>query len=522
MASRGGTGKVSAGQTAGQPVFYSYARLSWNPSTRELEKIETQHGDNDATIARHGGTIGQYLDDGLSAWKAGVRRKGFESLLERAQSGVTQGIAVWHVDRLFRQPRDLERLIDLADHGFRVISSHGSRDLSDPDDRFILRIEVAHAARSSEDTSRRIRRRQQRYREEGRPVGGAPGFGFPRRERPPAGAARAGSGRQPEGGDDEVERPMVAVEQVEAERRALREAVAGLLAGLINQSQIARSWNAAGLSTATGQRWSSDRVRQTLLRPVMAGRIEYDGELISRMPGEPLISERDWLRLRALVESRRRGRPHSPRYLASGVLRCGGCGTKMSGHIAMTRGREQRRYVCHAHRGGCGLTIEMTGTDRELRALTVARLSDSRYAAAIATARAQVSARLAVVTGEIEQIEALAAALSEKVGRREMTLADFEKSYSFLRADLHPLVAERDLLAGGAIEGPTQVLSGAEVARHWDEAETVQERRAMLVDAIGTDQVRVLPSIPGTRVHVFNPDRIVLGPAGAPLAPRTR
>ena len=44
----------------------------------------------------------------------------------------------------------------------------------------------------------------------------------------------------------------------------------------------------------------------------------------------------------------------------------------------------------------------------------------------------------------------------------------------------------------------------------------------MLVDAIGTDQVRVLPSIPGTRVHVFNPDRIVLGPADAPLAPRTR
>jgi hypothetical protein len=34
------------------------------------------------------------------------------------------------------------------------------------------------------------------------------------------------------------------------------------------------------------------------------------------------------------------------------------------------------------------------------------------------------------------------------------------------------------------------------VARHWDEAETVQERRAMLLDAIGTDQVRVLPTAP--------------------------
>ena len=128
-----------------------------------------------------------------------MRRKDFETLLERARAGATQGIAVWHVDRLFRQPRDLERLIDLADHGFRVISSHGSRDLSDPDDRYILRIEVAHAARSSDDTSRRIRRRHQRYREEGRPVGGPPGFGFARRDRSqprptegPAGHPRAG------------------------------------------------------------------------------------------------------------------------------------------------------------------------------------------------------------------------------------------------------------------------------------------------------------------------------------------
>jgi site-specific DNA recombinase len=67
VASKGDTGKVSAGQAVDRPVFDSYARLSWNPSTRELEKIETQHGDNDGTIVRHGGTVGRYLDDGLSA-----------------------------------------------------------------------------------------------------------------------------------------------------------------------------------------------------------------------------------------------------------------------------------------------------------------------------------------------------------------------------------------------------------------------------------------------------------------------
>lgn len=112
-----------------------------------------------------------------------MRRLSFERLLERASMGTSQGIAAWHVDRLFRQPRDLERLIDLADSGFRVISSHGTRDPSNPDDRFILRIEVAHAARSSDNASRRIKRRNAVYRERGRTTGGRPGFGFPRRDR---------------------------------------------------------------------------------------------------------------------------------------------------------------------------------------------------------------------------------------------------------------------------------------------------------------------------------------------------
>jgi site-specific DNA recombinase len=40
--------------------------------------------------------------DGVTAWKTGVRRPGFETLLERAGTGASQGIAVWHVDRLFR------------------------------------------------------------------------------------------------------------------------------------------------------------------------------------------------------------------------------------------------------------------------------------------------------------------------------------------------------------------------------------------------------------------------------------
>ncbi|HEY1573286.1 MAG TPA: hypothetical protein VGG05_18230 [Pseudonocardiaceae bacterium] len=46
----------------------------------------------------------------------------------------SDGIVVWHTDRLFRQPGDLELLIELDDRGFLVASAHGSRNLADPDE----------------------------------------------------------------------------------------------------------------------------------------------------------------------------------------------------------------------------------------------------------------------------------------------------------------------------------------------------------------------------------------------------
>ena len=70
---------------------------------------------------------------------------------------------------------------------------------------------MAHAARSSDDTSRRIKRRHQRFREEGRPVGGPPGFGFPRLDRCDPSSADGEPGSEPGGRviENEVLTPVV-------------------------------------------------------------------------------------------------------------------------------------------------------------------------------------------------------------------------------------------------------------------------------------------------------------------------
>lgn len=75
-----------------------------------------------------------------------------------------------------------------------------------------------------------------------------------------------------------------------------------------------------------------------------------------------------------------------------------------------------------------------------------------------------MSERLAEVTREIEEIETLQAALSERLGRREITLPVFDASNKHLMDDLAPLLDERESLSDGSPEGPTVAMSEEQVA----------------------------------------------------------
>jgi site-specific DNA recombinase len=81
-----------------------------------------------------------------------------------------------------RQPRDLEELLTLSEeHDITLHGQANRRDLSDPDDRFFLRIEVAHACRSSDDTSRRLRDALEDRARDGRPhMAGKRAYGYAR------------------------------------------------------------------------------------------------------------------------------------------------------------------------------------------------------------------------------------------------------------------------------------------------------------------------------------------------------
>jgi DNA invertase Pin-like site-specific DNA recombinase len=483
------------------PVYDSYGRLSRVPETGELEKIDTQHADNHKTIERHGARVGLDLDDGLSAWKEGVRRKDWEKLLQRVRDRVVDGCCVWHLDRLFRRPRDLETLIDLADKGFKIISAHGTRDLSDPDDRFILRIEVAHAARSSDDTSRRIKRRFATFRESGRTTGGARRFGF---------GGLDVVARGPEG-----ERVPVPDSLVAAERAALVQAATDMLAGT-TAAAIAARWNKAGLCHVTGKAWIPTTVKATMRRPALGGYVAHGGEMVGRLEGEPILDERTFDRLQALFASRRRGRPtgsaaNGRKYLATGLLWCV-CGVKLAAHSQPPKtypdGTVRAVYYCSKDRRGCGkVYADMLAVDLHVRALVIGRLSDPEYAEAIESARLEVSDKLAAVEKELKDCYEIEEALSAKLGARAMRVKAWAAAMEPLRRSIDDLEARKAKLRGGAPEGePIKPESVEVLGARWDDGDHDQQR-GMMARALGARRVVIKPYT-GMGKRVFDHRRI--------------
>ncbi|MGR8009301.1 recombinase family protein [Streptomyces hypolithicus] len=56
-----------------------------------------------------------YEDNDVSAFKRNVVRDEFELMLNDLRSGLIDGVVSYDLDRLARQPRDLERLIEIFD-----------------------------------------------------------------------------------------------------------------------------------------------------------------------------------------------------------------------------------------------------------------------------------------------------------------------------------------------------------------------------------------------------------------------
>jgi site-specific DNA recombinase len=257
-------------------------------------------------------------------------RPGFRSMLDDLTGRVVTAILAEDLDRLLRQPRDGEDLLDAVEmSGATARSLSGSLTLTEggtDDQRFMARIMAATANKASADTARRVSNARQRL----------------------AGRSYHG-GKRPFGHRPDPDAPQYArtLIVVEAEAEVIRQAADAILDKDISLKALARKLREDRVPTVTGAAWTPSTLRDVLLKPAVAG-LAVDPatrELIGA-PWPHILNRDTWERLRAkLTDPGRTTSPgNEPRWLVSKIARCG-CGSTVRVN-GVRAGRAA--YVCDA------------------------------------------------------------------------------------------------------------------------------------------------------------------------------
>ncbi|MEV7867506.1 recombinase family protein [Streptomyces sp. NPDC088124] len=304
-----------------------YCRLSYAPDG-SLEKVERQEADGRTMAGRLNWPdfCCVYVDNSASAWQRNRKRPDWDRMLisiDGAAEHRHDGIMVYHGDRLIRQPYDLELLLNISDQQrIPLASVSGVRDLSSPDDRFILRIEAAQACRESDNTSRRVKRGIKARTSKGRArPGGRRPFGWG------VDTGRVRVKVDPESGEERV-LPVLDYDQVVPEEAKLLADVAGRVqAGMSKRGAV--RWMNARSTTSMGNPWCVTTLTRALLAPRMAALVEHQG-VYHKAVWDKVISQELWEDLRALLAERGEKygyHGHDRRHLLSGIAECSDCTT---------------------------------------------------------------------------------------------------------------------------------------------------------------------------------------------------
>lgn len=444
----------------GRLILDIYARMSDGFEGKEIN-VASQFSTCDMAVAARGAVVGERFSDPLSAWKRNVRRPEWERLVERMRTGQTAGAVIYHVDRFLRQPRELERLLDTVEQmGCVLISGGSERKLDSPEDRFILRIEVAQACKASDDTQRRVKAKFAALRDAGVLVESGPRpFAWPGMLPPKPGQKK---------------RKEAPEELVAREVEALKAAFIAVARDTMNLTQIANAWNEAGLRTYYGNLWTNITVRQVMTLGRHAGRIEHEKEAVGMVADhEPTIDPALFDQVQMKFASRRRGRPASKVFLGSGYLTCSDCLLPMSARPRYPGGDSSKpaipTYYCRKrpnNGGGCHRQIDQEPVDVILRQVVIARLSDPAVAGRISEYAIEADVRAVGIEAELTSARETESSMTMKWATGDLPNEVYAKAHPVVSGRIKALEAQlAQLTAAAADLGAVKAQSELSVAR---------------------------------------------------------
>ncbi|MGO9284832.1 MAG: recombinase family protein [Mycobacterium sp.] len=436
----------------------------------------------------------EYIDRNISATakvtasgKRRAIRPAFDDLCDDIAGGVIGKLAVWDLDRLYREPRELEDFIDLAErHHVELANVGGDVDLSTPSGRMFARMKGTVAKYETEQKGMRQKAANEQRAKNGK-AWNVRVFGY--------------------NGDKIVKR----------EADAIVKACKDLIDGA-SLHGIAQDWNQRGIKTVKGVGWNGTSVRQVLSRPRNAGLQVYGvhearhagtGQSIKEristaiMAGVktpwPAIIDRDTFDAVLTVLSdptRHTGKRRARVYVLSGLAYCGLCGRKM-GTAARKTKTGAKRYVYQCKNFGCmKIARDLIKTDEVVIDIITKRLARPDAAQIFATKTVDTKA----LTDQIAKFRGLIRAAEREYDNGEVTGVDLKRR----RENLQPKIdALQTALVGANTSRRLDGLMGNPKAREVFESLPLDRQRAV-IDTVAT--VTIKPTT--KRGGVFDPELI--------------
>lgn len=462
-----------------------YARISDDPTGREAGVDRQVNECRELATARGVDVVEVLIDNDLSA-TTGKRRPGFERILDLIRTSAIDTVVVWHTDRLYRLPRDLEPIIDLVDgRKLRLLTVTASEiDLNTPSGRMVARMLAAASAQEVEHKAERQRAANLDRARRGLRTGGRRAFGY--------------------------ENDGITIRRVEAD--AISAGYQDLLSG-VALAEIARRWNAAGLVTgqtrqartgAAGEPspWKATSVRAVLLNPRNAGRVRYRGEIMATPAIWPPVVDQTTFDAAVAVllnpERRRTGR--WPQHLLTGIAECGVCGATV--HAGGNARPGVRAYRCSGALGHVARKAEPV--EQYVEAVAIARLSQPDAI--------NLLQRHTGVDVDLLRFEAIG--IRERLDSLAIDFADGSLTASQLRAASARMqtrlrALEEQLADTGRVNVFGDVVGAEDVGETWRSL-SMERRRAILATLM-----RITLHPPGRGTRAFRPETVGIDWIGA-------
>ena len=426
----------------------SYCRISHDLAGLEAG-VDRQRVDTDRLALDRGWTlVERIIDNERSASRyAKKAREGWAQIMGMIDRREVDALVAYDLDRLTRQPKELERLIDAAENGLRVVTASGMLDLSTDGGRLVARMLCSVAAHEADRVRSRQTTKLRHDAENGKPHWVRRPFGYTMK--------------------DPLDPSSATGNVVEAERVWVQRMYEWCVEG-DSPNKIARRLNDAGVIQATGAPWTSNGVRKLVLAARNIAMRSHKGAVVGPAQWEPLVTVELYDAAGIALAARNTGELNrGKRSMFTGFLRCGRCGST----LRRNNSAASAAWICHkggnASAGCSGLWIKALPVDAHLVEMVLGQIGATK----IEASKANPSG-----VARVDELQHDLAELAAMVAAGTMSLKDYRTMHTGLSARLS---AAENELAQTDVHNALARMAGdvATLADRWPDLDLELQRR---------------------------------------------